>query len=256
MKKIYDNDNIKLFFGDSFSYMNALPDESIYVIVADPPYFLSNDGFSNSGGKLVSVNKGSWDKDDGNKEEFYQCFLNQAKRVLKKNGTMWIFGTLHNIYLLGYMLEKFGFKILNNITWRKTNPPPNLSCRMFTHSTETILWVKKNEGKQLFNYEEMRKRNGNRQMKDVWSTSVTSKSEKRFGKHPTQKPLALIERILSASVCKTSIILDPFVGSGTTAVVARKLGVRMIGIDNNYDYINIAKQRVDNYKTEKMGKIE
>lgn len=256
MKKIYNNSGITLLLSDTLEYMESMPNESIDVIVADPPYFLSNNGFSNSGGKFVSVNKGSWDENDGNSKEFYQKFLIQAKRVLKKNGTMWVFGTLHNIYLLGYLLNEDGFKILNNITWRKTNPPPNLSCKVFTHSTETILWVKKNGGKQLFNYARMRKENGNKQMKDVWSTSVTSKSEKRFGKHPTQKPLALIVRILNACTNKDSIVFDPFVGSGTTAVAARKLGIKMIGLDNNPNFINIAKQRVDNYKTEKMGKIE
>lgn len=256
MKKIYNSNGITLILGDAFEYMESMPDESIDVIVADPPYFLSNNGFSNKGGKFVSVNKGAWDKSNGNSEQFYRNFLLQAKRILKKDGTMWVFGTFHNIYLLGYLLTKNGFKILNNITWRKTNPPPNLSCRMFTHSTETILWVKKRGGKQLFNYAKMREENGNKQMKDVWSTSVTNKSEKRFGNHPTQKPLALIYRILNASTNDNFTVLDPFVGSGTTAVAARKLGIEMIGLDNNADFIKIAKQRVVNYQTEKMGKIQ
>ncbi|AQW20952.1 site-specific DNA-methyltransferase [Lentilactobacillus curieae] len=256
MKEFYKDQNVKYILGDSFDYLKKLPDKSIDLIVTDPPYFLSNGGFSNSGGKKVSVNKGSWDDPNlVDSEQFYSSFLEESFRVLKDNGTLWIFGTMHNIYTIGYLLPKLGFKILNNVTWQKSNPAPNLSRRMFTHSTETILWAKKQGGKQLFNYDEMRAINGGKQMKDVWTTSTISKLEKRFGKHPTQKPLSLMLRILKASANTNMIILDPFVGSGTTAVAGKMLGMKVIGVDESESYLSIAKNRVIDIENERVGKI-
>ena len=192
-----------------------------------------------------------------NAEEFYSKMIMEFYRVLKPNGTIWIFGTLHNIYTVGYLLKKFDFKILNNITWQKSNPAPNLSRKMFTHSTETILWAKKNNKQRyFFNYDLMRTENNHKQMKDVWTTSVINKSERRFGKHPTQKPLALLLRIIKASVDKDMVILDPFIGSGTTAVAADILNRKIIGIDNFKEYLDIAKKRVNDYKNERIGKIK
>ena len=146
------------------------------------------------------------------------------------------------------MLEELGFKIINNITWQKTNPPPNMSCRYFTHSTETILWAKKNikKSKHTYNYELMKKFNDNKQMKDVWSSSTTPKKEKEFGKHPTQKPEWLLERILLAGTNEGDTVLDPFNGSGTTGVMCKKLGRKYIGIDISTEYLNISKQRIEN----------
>lgn len=255
MKTVYKDGLAELVLADSFEYLASLESESIDVIIADPPYFLSNDGFSNSGGKMVSVNKGNWDKSE-DIEAFYKLFLVEALRVLKKDGTLWVFGTMHNIYTLGYLLPKVGFKILNNITWRKTNPAPNLSCRMFTHSTETIIWAKKKGGKQLFNYALMKEQNAGKQMKDVWSTANTSKGEKRFGKHPTQKPLAVLKRMVEASTNTGMIVLDPFVGSGTTAVACKLAGIKVIGVDNSLDYLKIASQRLSDYQNERVGKIQ
>lgn len=237
--------------------MNNTDPESFDFIATDPPYFLSHGGFSNSGGKMVSVDKGEWDSLNHNDAEtFYAEFIQASYRLLKPNGTIWISGTMHNIYTIGYLLPKYGFKILNNITWQKSNPAPNLSRRMFTHSTETIIWARKENGKQLFNYDMMREENNHKQMKDVWTTANTSKGEKRFGKHPTQKPLALMMRILKASANKDSKILDPFVGSGTTVVAAKLLGFNAVGVDNNSEFLEIAKQRLENYETEKVGKIK
>lgn len=163
---------------------------------------------------------------------------------------------MHNIYLLGYLIQKHDLKILNNITWQKSNPAPNLSCRMFTHSTETILWGKNRSGKQTFNYALMKAENDNRQMKDVWTTSNTSKGEKRFGKHPTQKPLAIIERIIKASSVPGMTVLDPFIGSGTTAVACKKYDCKVIGVDSELEYLRIAKKRIIDYQNEKVGKIQ
>jgi site-specific DNA-methyltransferase (adenine-specific) len=143
-------------------------------------------------------------------------------------------------------LEQEDFKIMNNITWQKTNPPPNLSCRYFTHSTETILWAKKNaSAKHYFDYERMKEINGGKQMKDVWSGKLTPQCEKIFGKHPTQKPLYLLRRILLASTREGYLILDPFCGSGTTGVACKLLGERIfVGIENDRDYIALAKERL------------
>ena len=174
----------------------------------------------------------------------------ECKRILKDNGTIWISGTLHNIYSIGEALEEEGFKIINNITWRKLNPPPNISCRAFTHSTETIIWAKKDikNNKHKFNYNDMKELNGGKQMKDVWEMSLTKPSEKKHGKHPTQKPIALLERIILASTNEGDLILDPFNGSGTTGIVAHMLNRRYIGIDNVQEYLDLTIRRYESEK--------
>ena len=244
----YQEEFVKLIHSDSMEYLKTLEKESIDVIIADPPYFLSNDGFSNSGGKMVSVNKGDWDKATSLKEkhEFNKKWIALCREVLTPNGTIWISGTFHNIYSVGMALEEVGFKIMNNITWQKTNPAPNLSRRYLTHSTETILWARKDTktARHYYNYDLMRTINGGKQMKDVWTGSLTRPSEKKHGKHPTQKPEYLYERIMLASTQKNDLILDPFLGSGTTAVVGKKLERRVIGIDSESEYLELAKQRV------------
>lgn len=247
-KVYYEEKNIKLIHDDTFDFMKKIKEESIDVIFADPPYFLSNGGISNSGGKAVLVDKGEWDKASSLKEkhEFNRKWIKLARKILKDNGTIWISGTMHNIYSVGMALEQEGFKILNNITWQKTNPAPNLSCKYFTHSTETILWARKNNptSKHYYNYELMRKINGGKQMKDVWTGSLTRQIEKKMGKHPTQKPEYLLERILLASTKENDLVLDPFLGSGTTGVVCKRLNRKFIGIDNNSEYLDIAVRRI------------
>lgn len=238
-----EDENLLLAHGDALELLKDIPSNSIDLIVADPPYFLSNGGVSNSGGKFVSVDKGEWDKNE-DIEAFYGKFLDESFRILKDNGSIWVFGTMHNIYTLGYLFTNKRWKILNNITWQKTNPAPNLSCRMFTHSTETALWVRKSKGKHTFNYKIMRELNDNKQMKDVWTTSTTSKREKVFGKHPTQKPLALIKRIIEASSNEGDVVLDPFVGSGTTMVAAKQLNRKTIGFDIESEFIELTKERL------------
>ena len=238
----------KLILADVFEALKNLEEQSIDMIFADPPYFLSNDGISCSGGKQVSVNKGDWDKGLplSEKHEFNRHWIRECKRVLKRDGSIWISGTFHNIYSIGFALEQERFKILNNITWQKLNPPPNLGCRCFTHSTETVIWARKDEkkAKHKFDYSLMKELNGGKQMKDVWQGTLTPKNEKAFGKHPTQKPEYLLERIILASTNEGDLVLDPFVGSGTTVVVANRLGRSGIGIDNNPEYLEIAKKRL------------
>lgn len=246
----YNESDCSLLLGDSFLLLSKIRTGTIDCIFADPPYFLSNDGISVSGGKQVSVNKADWDKgfDFKEKHKFNRKWIKMCKRVLKENGTIWISGTLHNIYSVGFALEQEGFKIINNITWEKLNPPPNLACRCFTHSTETVIWAKKNskKAKQVFNYDLMKSMNKDKQMKDVWRGSLTSQKEKKFGKHPTQKPEYLLERILLSSTHEGDIVLDPFNGSGTTGVIAKRLNRKYIGIDNNKDYLDITIRRIQN----------
>lgn len=253
----YEDDLTKLIHADSFEYLDKMKSESIDVIFADPPYFLSGNGISNSGGKMVNVNKGEWDKSISIEEKhaYNREWLKKCKRLLTKNGTIWVSGTLHNIYSVGMALEQEGYKILNNITWQKLNPPPNLSTRYFTHSTETILWARKDgkDARHYYNYDLMKEFNHNKQMKDVWTGSLTKPSEKNFGKHPTQKPEYLLERIVLASTQEGDTILDPFLGSGTTAVVAKKLNRQCIGIEKDDDYIELAKQRL--MHTQMQGRL-
>ncbi|MHC5268421.1 DNA-methyltransferase [Enterococcus sp. LJL98] len=252
MSTVYEDNLITLIQANTLEKLKEFDDNSIDVIMTDPPFFLSNGGITCQNGKMVSVDKGEWDKlESMSMEEFYTKILLEFKRILKKDGSLWLFGTMHNIYTLGYLLNKFEFKIMNNITWQKTNPAPNLGCRMFTHSTETILWAKQNrKSKHYFNYRLMKEQNGGKQMKDVWTTSTTRKSEKVHGKHPTQKPLEIMERMIEASTNEESIILDPFVGSGTTLIAAKKLKRRAIGIDIEQDFLEIAVKRIEDIKNE------
>lgn len=255
----FETEEAQLIQGDSFKTLTKIEPESVDMIFADPPYFLSNNGITCQSGKMVSVNKGSWDKlsESGTsieeKHKFNRKWIKLCKKALKINGTIWISGTLHNIYSIGMALEQEGFKIINNITWQKTNPPPNLGCRCFTHSTETILWAKKNEKKSrhFFDYQRMKEINGGKQMKDVWTGSLTKLSEKTEGNHPTQKPEYLLEKIILASTKEGQIILDPFCGSGTTGVVAVRHRRKFIGIDVSQEYLEISKKRLERITDDK-----
>lgn len=250
-KYYFETDRFKLIKSDTFKVLKKINDKSINMIFADPPYFLSNNGITCSGGKMVSVNKGSWDKSltIKDKHRFNRKWIKQCYRILKDEGSIWISGTLHNIYSIGMALEEEGFKIINNITWQKTNPPPNLACKAFTHSTETILWARKDikKCKYAFNYNLMKELNSGKQMKDVWTTSLTKTSEKKCGKHPTQKPLEILNKIILASTNENDLILDPFCGSSTTGISAIRLNRKYIGIDNEEEYLEISKDRYKEY---------
>lgn len=250
-----NEDRFKLIHGDSFSILKKISSDSIDMIFADPPYFLSNGGITVQSGKMVSVNKAEWDMGmtTEKKLSYYRKWIKLCRNVLKDNGTIWISGTFHNIYYVGVALELEGFSIINNITWKKTNPPPNISTRSFTHSTETIIWARKQisekkKGKHLFNYLLMKGINNGKQMKDVWEFSLTPKREKVFGKFPTQKPLKLLERIIIASTKENDVILDPFNGSGTTGIEAYKNNRYYIGIDTEINYLELTKKRYEEVK--------
>lgn len=259
----YTKEGVSLLKGDSFSILPQIKAKSIDMVFADPPYFLSSGGISCSGGKQVSVNKGDWDKslDINQRLEYHRSWIKLCRNVLKDDGTIWISATLHSVYAIGVALELEGFSIINNIIWQKTNPSPNLACRCFTHSTETVIWARKQltankKGRHTFNYQEMKHENNDKQMKDVWSfennepefyvSSVTPQSEKKQGKHPTQKPLGLLERIIKASTNENDLILDPFNGSGTTGIAAAKLKRNYIGIEQEEEYLELTKRRIEN----------
>ncbi len=239
--------SVILYKSDCFDVLTKIPDNSIDMIFADPPYFLSNGGFTCHAGKKVSVNKGKWDVSKGVEEDFIftQRWLRECQRVLTPNGTIWVSGTSHIIYTVGSAMQGLGYKILNDIAWFKVNPPPNLSCRYFTHSTETILWAAKNkDSKHYFNYDLMKKMNNNKQMLSLWSIKAPGFPEKVYGKHPTQKPLELLNRIVLSSTKPGDIVLDPFTGSSTTGVAAVKEKRQFIGIELEEEYLKTSIKRL------------
>jgi site-specific DNA-methyltransferase (adenine-specific) len=216
------------------------------MVFADPPYFLSNGGLTIKNGKIASVNKGKWDKSKGFEfiNNFNRKWLKLVRDKMKEDATIWISGTMHNIFSIGQILTELNFKILNIVTWQKTNPPPNFSCRYFTHSTEQIIWARKNiKIPHYFNYELMKKLNNGKQMKDVWPLPAIAKWEKSCGKHPTQKPLSVLTRIILASTKEKAWILDPFAGSSTTGIAANLLERKFVGIDTEIEYLKISKCR-------------
>lgn len=225
------------------------------MIFADPPYFLSNGGISVQSGEVVCVDKGDWDKTISQKEidDFNLNWLSICREKLAKNGTIWVSGTHHNIFSVANSLKRLGFKILNIITWVKTNPPPNISCRYFTHSTEFVIWARHNEKTpHFYNYELMKEINGSKQMTDVWNLPAIAPWEKSCGKHPTQKPLSLLSRILLASTNEHAWVLDPFNGGGTTGIACSLLGRKYLGIEKETDFLEISKNRrleLDNINT-------
>ncbi len=242
-----------LLHGDCFE---LLPQFKFHfdMIFADPPYFLSNDGISVQAGKIVSVNKGEWDRGGTPKEinNFNKRWIGLCRDKLKDDGTIWISGTYHNIFSVANSLTELGFKILNVVTWAKTNPPPNISCRYFTYSTEFIIWARKSAKRpHRFNYELMKQLNDDKQMTDVWRLPAIAPWEKTCGKHPTQKPLSLLTRIILASTDKNAWVLDPFAGSSTTGIAANLIGRRYLGIERVQEFVDISRMRrleIENFK--------
>lgn len=253
-KIYYEKPNFKLFHGDSLEILNNLPKNSVDMIFADPPYNLSNGGFSVHAGKRVSVDKGNWDKSRGFEDdyEFHYRWLEACRNVLKSHGTLWVSGTYHSIYQCGHALQALDFHFLNDIAWFKPNASPNLSCRFFTASHETLLWARKEKkAKHVFNYDEMKNgewnedafKKPNKQMRSVWSITTPKPEEKKYGKHPTQKPLSLLKRIVLASTHAGDLILDPFAGSSTTGLAAVINGRNFIGIDTEKKYLDLSIKR-------------
>jgi site-specific DNA-methyltransferase (adenine-specific) len=263
MKAYYTHKGVRVFNGDVIDALSGLPEESIDLIFADPPYNLSNGGFTCHAGKRVSVNKGNWDKSKGIEEDFQFHFnwIEACRRVLKPSGSLWISGTYHSIYACGFALQKQGWHLINDICWFKPNAAPNLACRMFTASHETLLWARKDKSERhYFNYKLVKDRNWgddflkkpNKQMRSVWAIATPKNGEKKYGKHPTQKPEALLERIILATSKEGDIVLDPFCGSATTGVVALRNNRKFVGIDSERIYLDrIAIPRIEDVLEQK-----
>ncbi|MFH1087123.1 MAG: site-specific DNA-methyltransferase [Chloroflexota bacterium] len=262
---VYHDDpqhSVRLLKGDCVEILDRAREGSVDMIFADPPYFLSNGGITCHAGKMVSVNKGNWDKSMGAREnhEFNLRWLKACKRVLKPDGTIWVSGTTHIIYSIGYAMQELDYKILNEIVWYKRNAPPNLSCRYFTHSTETVLWAAKTlRSKHYFDYHLMRQSSGGKQMRNLWQFGEAEEAqtvdnvweiaappavEKKFGKHPTQKPIQLLSRVILASTRQGDLVVDPFCGSSTTGVVAVLLNRRYVGIELEDEHLELSKKRL------------
>lgn len=248
MKPFYRGRNATLHRGDAVAMLEMLPESSVDLIFSDPPYKLSNGGSSCQAGRRVSVNKGRWDASGGFARDhaFHQRWIDACHRVLKENGSLWVSGTYHSIHVCGFVLQQQGWHLLNEICWYKPNATPHLACRMFTASHETLLWARKSRrARHVFNYEIVKQaqQNGdflkrpNRQMRSVWAINTPGADEKKHGKHPTQKPESLLERIVVACTRPDDLVLDPFCGSATTGVAALRNGRRFVGIDNNTAYL-------------------
>jgi len=270
-KPYYKKSDFILYNADSLELMKELPENSVDMIFADPPYFLSSGSFTCQNGKRVSVKKGDWDLSNGTKEnfEFHISWIKECRRVLKPNGTIWVSGTYHSIYQCGFALQMEGFHFLNDIAWFKPNASPNLSCRFFTASHETLLWAGKDKkAKHTFNYKAVVEWENNyqkkikckhcgksdryeilhekgKQMRSVWAINTPQRAEKIFGKHPTQKSSELLKRIVLASTNKGDVVLDPFTGSSTTGLAAHLFGRQFIGIDNEKRYLDLSIKRFE-----------
>src|ERR1700730_9651889 len=250
----FDGGTFTLFHNDCLSSLSYLPEKSIDMIFADPPYNLSNGGFTVHSGKMVSVRKGDWDESNGFEDDynFHYSWLEACRRVLKPQGTLWVSGTYHSIYQCGHAMQSLGYHVLNDIAWFKPNASPNLSCRYFAASHETLIWARRDkDAKHKFNYSLMkdgewpddRLKNPGTQMRSVWSIGTPRPGEKKYGKHPTQKPLALLRRIVLASSNPGDLVLDPFTGSSTTGIAAIMEGRQFIGIDTERDYLELSRKR-------------
>jgi len=234
-----------LYNNDCIIVMKSIKEQSIDMIFADPPYFLSNGGVSISSGKVVSVNKGEWDKKENYNDvnEFTSEWISECYRILKPKCSFWVSGTHHNIFDVKRVMDEVGFKLINIVIWKKTDPPPLIYKNKFKFSYEFIIWADKGHG-HYFNYSEMFKI-ADEEMQDVWVLPAVQMSEKKYGYHPTQKPECLLERIIRATTKEGQLILDPFMGSGTTGYVAKKLGRDFIGIEKEKKYYDLAKRRIE-----------
>ena len=242
--------NSGVYLGDALEFMQSIPEDSVDCIWTDPPYLLSNGGGSCSGGIRVDVDKGEWDRSSGldADHEFNRSWLAGCHRILKPSGSIWVTGTVHIYPSIGMAMLQLGFRILNDIVWEKTNPPPNLGCRCFTHSTEVILWATRaglnSPARHTFHHGDMKDENGGTQMRNLWRFPSAGREERLMGRHPTQKPVALIERCILASTDEDSLVVDPFMGSGSTGVAALGLRRRFMGCDLSEEYVRLSTRRL------------
>ena len=257
--------NSKFILGNSLNELKLLDSDSVDMIFCDPPYFLQlNKELLRPDMTIVNGVKENWDKFSSYAEydDFSNMWLKECKRILKKDGTIWLIGTYHNIYRLGYHLQNLNFWILNDIIWNKVNPLPNFKGTRFTNAHEVIIWASKSKkSKYTFNYHTMKKMNNNKQMRSDWSLKVCQGKERLKNQlkktlHSTQKPEELLERIVLASTKPGDFVLDPFFGTGTTGAVCKKLGRKFIGIESNLTYMKAAKKRILNVVPINTNEIE
>lgn len=245
--------------GNCLDVLGQFTSDSVDLIFADPPYNLSNGGITCQSGKWVSVDKGAWDKSDGvhADHEFNRMWLSECQRVMKPSGTIWVSGTQHVAFSVGFAMKELGFHVLNTVTWFKPNASPNLSRRYLTHSTELLVWAAPERTRPLqhtFNYDEMRRENGGKQMRDVWEFPTPARWEKASGGHPTQKPLAILDRIVRLASKPGELVLDPFCGSGTSGVAAIINGRRFVGVDMEQEFLRIAERRLQASELEEASR--
>ena len=246
----------KIINGDSLKELKKIPSETFDLIFADPPYNLQlKNELSRPDRSKVKAVDDKWDKFESFKsyDEFTIDWLTECKRILKKNGSIWIIGSYHNIFRVGYIVQDLGFWILNDVIWNKNNPMPNFRGTRFTNAHETLIWASKNEkSKYTFNYQSLKCLNDDLQMRSTWNLPICSGKERLKSNgvkiHSTQKPESLLHRIILASSNKDDFILDPFLGSGTTAVVSKKLGRNYFGIEKEKNYFDAANKRLKNTK--------
>lgn len=239
-----------LICADALGVLAAVPAGVVDLIVADPPYHLSNGGTTNRGGRRVSVDKGEWDASGGLDVDhsFQTAWLALAEPTLARSGSLWVSGTSHCIFSVGFAMQQLGYHLLNQVTWCKTNPPRNLGRRTFTHATETLLWAapeKFSPLRHFFDYDEMRAAAGDVQMLDWWVIPAAPQSEREYGSHTAQKPLELYRRVVRASARPRSIVLDPFAGSGTSGVAALEQGHYWIGVERDGKHFSVARRRIE-----------
>lgn len=239
--------------GDCVELLKTLPEKSVDLIFADPPYFMQTQGeLLRASGEKFSGVEDEWDKFDSLQEydKFCKAWLTECKRILKDNGSIWVIGSFQNIFRLGYIMQDLGFWIINDVIWAKPNPVPNFKGTRFCNAHETLLWcVKSKNAKYTFNYKTMKHLNNNKQEKSVWNIGICIGSERLKGKdgkkaHSTQKPEALLEKIILSSSKEGDLVLDPFFGTGTTGAVAKKFNRHFLGIEQNELYAKIASSRI------------
>jgi site-specific DNA-methyltransferase (adenine-specific) len=242
----YGEPGAVVYLADCVELMRLMPAGSVDVVFADPPYRLSGGGVTVSSGRLVPVDKGSWDHSLGSFEKdhgFNVRWLREARRVLKPDGTLWVSGTHHIIFSLGFALQSLGSRIINDLIWVKTDPPPNVRHTAFTHAHETLIWASKGKA-HTFNYDLVNGPDPASQVSSVWRITAVPQTEKRYGRHPTQKPLRLVRRALLASTNEGDLVFDPFSGSGTTAVAAKELDRFFVGAELEEEFCELAGRRI------------
>jgi site-specific DNA-methyltransferase (adenine-specific) len=237
-----------VYVADCVDLMKTMPPESVDMVFADPPYRLSNGGVTVKNGRKATVDKGVWDRSMGFEADhrFNVGWLREARRILKPDGTIWVTGTHHIIFSLGFALQSMKFKLINQITWAKPDPPPNALHTAFTHSHETLVWASKNKrSRHTFNYDLLNSKDPGAQISSVWRIPAVPKREKLYGYHPTQKPLRLVRRAIVASTKEGDLLFDPFCGSGTTGVAAKELDRFFIGTEMEEEYAQLAGRRIE-----------